>query len=242
MGWQSGEILDDERIKQVRQVVNYIRSSKNTQYCIVADTVGVKGKAVYTVYDTQTKMVKSRFVAQNQLNEATFDVINDGEFAVCSAYQREGVSLIKVDTGEVIWTRKDLSKISKVYFDKDDKKVVVYCRYAGIYFLKIQNGETASYDKKGKLVWENKEANIGKITYQEENETICGVVNVRGEGKIMIISAKDGKTLCEVAIDDYACAFIDNQKTLLCNTGKMYDVSDGKIEERTEIFEFLVRV
>lgn len=107
MDKHTGEILSEEKIGQVRQILNWMRSSQNGRYLIGADTVSVRDKAVYTVYDTETKMVKGRFAAQNNVGTSkSFDVTDNGEFAVCSAYMREGVSLISVDTGEVIWTQK----------------------------------------------------------------------------------------------------------------------------------------
>lgn len=102
----TGEILEEEKIGQVRQVLNWMRCSLNGRYLIGADTVSVRDKAIYTVYDIETKMVKGRFAAQNHVGSSSFDVTDDGKFAVCSAYKRQGVSLIKVDTDEVIWTQK----------------------------------------------------------------------------------------------------------------------------------------
>lgn len=297
---QTGEILENDRIKQVRQVVNWMHPSKNGKYLITADPVSNKDKAIYTVYDTETGMVKGRFVAQNQLNVSTFDVTNDGQYAVCSAHQRQGVSFIKVETGEVIWTQKKVKKISKVYFDKEDEKIAVCCQYDGTYFLYIHSGEIAFhdyseeiyvntygkdirfcerniakigrkqiespsfafleaigtpkgvvlnpvgegvmlYDYEGNVLWENKNIEIGRIVYQEEDNTICGLVSTYDGKKIVILSAEDGKIVSELAIDNFPCTFIHHNKTLLCNTGKMYDVSQNNIRKKTEVFEFLVK-
>lgn len=54
----TGEILEEEKIGQVRQVLNWMRCSLNGRYLIGADTVSVRDKAIYTVYDIETKMVK----------------------------------------------------------------------------------------------------------------------------------------------------------------------------------------
>ena len=301
MDKHTGQILDEERIKKVRQVINLMRSSKNGKYLMSSDTFSSKDKANYTVYDTKTKEIMGRFVAQSQIMESTFDITNDGQFAVCSAYQKEGISLIRVATGEVLWTQKITKKIFDVYFDKDDKQVVVSCRYNGIYFLNIQDGQMEThkngekryfnpygkdicfpennvaiigkrriqspsftfidalgtpkgvllvpagdeyglkfYDNDGKLLWENKDVHIGNLVYQEQNHTICGFMNMYGSEKIIIIDAENGQVISRLDIDDFACAFIENNNTLVCNTGKMYDVSNGCIKEKEEMFEFYV--
>lgn len=49
--------------------------------------------------------------------------------------------MIKVSTGEVLWTQKGLTKVTSVCFDKMDEKILVQCQYDGIYFVNIQNGE-----------------------------------------------------------------------------------------------------
>lgn len=41
-------------------------------------------------------------------------------------------------------------------------------------------------------------------------------------------------------IEDFAVVFIGNRKTLLCNTGKMYDVSKDGIKEKAEVFKYTV--
>ena len=96
------------------------------------------------------------------------------------------------------------------------------------------------YDNTGSLIWENNNIEIADIVYQEEENAIYGFNSIRGEGKIGIISAEDGQMISELAIDDYACAFIGDHKTLLCNTGKMYDVSKDNIKEKAEVFKFTV--
>ena len=44
-----------------------------------------------------------------------------------------------------------------------------------------------------------------------------------------IASVKDGQIIAAANIPEYACAFIHNNKTVVCNTGKMYDISNGSI-------------
>ncbi|MBD5135422.1 MAG: WD40 repeat domain-containing protein [Lachnospiraceae bacterium] len=294
----TGEVLEEEKIRQVRQVLNWMRSSQNGKYLIGADTVIGKDNAIYTVYDTENQMVKGRFAAQNHVGSSrSFDVADNGKFAVCSAYKRQGVSLINVDTGEVIWTQKKVKYIRAVSFHKG--KVAVCCRNNGIYFLNIHSGEIDShiqgeeiylnaygkdillcednaakigkkkikspsfafseaigiqngvvlspvgeglmlYDNTGSLIWENNNIEIADIVYQEEENAIYGFNSIRGEGKIGIISAEDGQMISELAIEDYACAFIGDHKTLLCNTGKMYGVSKDNIKEKAEVFKFTV--
>ncbi len=291
----TGEVLEEEKIRQVRQVLNWMRCSENGRYLIGADPVTSKHKAIYTVYDTETQMVKGRFVAQNDVEESRFDVADNGNFAVCSAYTRQGVSLINVDTGEVLWTQKKVKYISSVSFHKE--KVVVHSQYNGIYFLNIHDGEIYDhkydkeiyfnpygkdilleekniakignkriqgpsfaflqaiglpngvvlnpvgeglmlYDNTGNLIWKNKDIEIENLIYQEEENALYGFNNTWGEEKIGIISAEDGQMISELAIEDFACVFIGNGKTLLCNTGKMYDVSKDNIKEKAEVFKF----
>ena len=296
---QTGQILEPDRAKKVRQVINWMRASKNGRYLMTADTLSSKDKANYTVYDTETKEIKGRFVAQSQVSQHTFDVTNDGELAVCSAYQRQGISLIKVTTGEILWTQKKTKQIHMVYIDKAEEKVVVCCQYDGIYFLSMQSGEIDSheygeemhlntygediwfpkdkvariggqriespsfswhnavgikdgvllqpagwdglmlYDLDGNLLWKNKEL-FGAVAYQEDADLICTHCSVEHVERVTIASAKDGQIVAAVDIPEYACAFIHNNKTLVCNTGKMYDVSNGCIKEIEESFEFVV--
>lgn len=43
-----------------------------------------------------------------------------------------------------------------------------------------------------------------------------------------------------IGISDDACAFIHHNKTIVCSTGKMFDVSSGSIREIEEPFAFVV--
>lgn len=95
------------------------------------------------------------------------------------------------------------------------------------------------YDYEGNKLWENKEL-FGHIAYQENYGYICSYCSVENAGKITIVSAKDGKTIATADIPEYACAFINDNKTLVCNTGKMYDVSSGSIRKIETDFEFVV--
>lgn len=289
----TGEILEEEKIGQVQQVLNWMRCSLNGRYLIGADAVSVRDKAIYTVYDTETKMVKGRFAAQNLVGSSSFDVTDDGEFAVCSAYRRQGVSLIKVGTGEVIWTQKKVKYIDFVSFHRG--KVAVHSQYNGIYFLNINDGEIYDkiydekiyfnpygkdiliceeniakvgkkriqspsfaflqavglpngvvlnpvgeglmlYDYTGNIIWENKDIEIGHLVYQEEENALYGFNSTWGTEKIVVISGEDGQILSELAIEDFPGVFIGNLKTLLCNTGKMYDVSKEGIKKRQKYF------
>ncbi len=306
---QTGEVLEPERAQKVRQVINWMRASKNGKYLITSDYLSGKYKSNYTVYDTETKEIKGRFVAQSQVGNSSFDITNDGELAVCAAYQKQGVSLIKVSTGEVLWTQNALMNVTSVCFDKTDEKILACCQHEGIYFINIQNGaketrvkgeelylndfgedilflrdkiaefgehsiESPSfawkdavgikdgvlllpagkeglmlYDYDGNLIWKNKEL-LGSIAYLEDEDMVCtfwceeytgkvseGIITI---GKIIIASAKDGQIVSQVDIPECGCAFIHNKKTVVCNTGKMYDISNGSIKEREEIFEFVV--
>lgn len=296
---QTGQALEPERVKQIRQVINWMRVSKNGKYLMTADTFATKDKANYTVYDTKTKEIKGRFVAQSHVGEKNFDVTNDGILAVCAAYERQGISLIEVETGNVLWTQKKLKRIFMVYMDKTDENIVVCCQYDGVYILNMKTGEVEEhmysdkmhlnqygediqfpkdkialvgehridcqtfswldplgikggvvlqpaahvgvmlYNYDGTMVWENKEL-FGKVVYQEDSELLCSHCSVEHVEKITIVSAKDGKTVATADIPDYACAFINDNKILVCNTGKMYDVSGGTIEKLNENFEFRV--
>ena len=297
----TGHILEPCQKKNIRQIINWMRSSKNGKYLITADYFSNKEKSNYTVYNTETKELKGRFVAQSQINSKTFDITNDGEFAVCSAYQKQGISLIKVSTGEILWTQQKTKQISMVHFNKTDDKVVVCCRYNGIYFLNIQNGEIESelngeklylntygedilfsndkvakvgnhqiecptfswidalgikdgvllqlagmdglmlYDYNGNLLWKNEEL-FGNVAYLEEENIICTFCSVDHVNKITLASAKDGQILTTTNIPEYACAFIHNNKTIVCNTGKMYDISNNSINEINTTFELLIEL
>lgn len=299
---QTGQVLAPDRAKKVRQVINWMRASKNGRFLMTADNLTSKDNANYTVYDTETKEIKGRFVAQSHVSQSTFDVTNDGELAVCSAYQRQGISLIKVSTGEVLWTQKKTKQIFMVYIDKTEEKVVVCCQYDGIYFLSMQNGEIECrkdgkemylnaygediwfpsdkaaqiggngghciecpsfswldavgikdgvllqpagreglmlYDYDGNMIWKNDDL-FGKVAYQEEENLICTFCSVEHVEKVNIASAKDGQIVAAADIPEYACAFIHNNKTIVCNTGKMYDISNGSIKELEVPFEFVV--
>ena len=294
---QTGQILEPERMKQIRQVINWMRVSKNGRYLMTADIYSPKDKANYTVYDTQTREMKGRFVAQSHISEKTFDITNQGNLAVCAAYEKQGISLIEVETGNVLWTQKKIKRIFMVYIDKTEENVVVCCQYDGVYVLNINNGDIINhmysdemhlnlygedicftkdkialvgehriecptfswleplgikggvvlqpaahvgvmmYNYDGTMVWENKEL-FGKVVYQENSELLCSYCSVEYVGKITIVSAKDGKTVATTDIPDYACAFINDNKTLVCNTGKMYDISGGTIKKLNTDFEF----
>ena len=96
------------------------------------------------------------------------------------------------------------------------------------------------YENNGDLLWENEDVRTGNLTYQEAENTICGFTNTYGSEKIIIVDAEDGQVVSRLDIDDFVCAFIESNNTLVCNNGKMYDVSNRCIKEKEDIFEFLV--
>ena len=278
---QTGQVLEPERAKAVRQVITLMQASKNGKFLMTADTFPLKSQAGYTVYDTETGEVKGRFVAQCQRNPRPFDVTDDGGLAVCSAYQKQGVSLIRVSTGEVLWSKMNYKKVCGASFDADDRRVMVRCDNDGIYFLDISSGETveritgeelfpnpygadvlhlgrkllpgnrksAFYDYGGNLLWESGELG-GEAAYLEDEDLICAFwveyhkENVTDEtvfeGKILLASPRDGQIVAQTELSDDACAFIHHNKTIVCSTGKMFDVSGGSIREIEEPFLFAV--
>jgi len=105
------------------------------------------------------------------------------------------------------------------------------------------------YDYEGNLIWKNNELS-GNISYLEDEDMICtfrsesysgkvseGILTI---GKIILASVKDGQIVSQVDIPECGCAVIHNNKTVVCNTGKMYDISNGSIREIKEPFEFVV--
>ncbi len=104
------------------------------------------------------------------------------------------------------------------------------------------------YDHDGNLLWESSELG-GRAAYLEEDDLICafGVESYEGKvadgtlvtGQILLASPKDGQIIARAEISDSAREFIRHNSTVVCSTGKMYDVSHGSIQEREEIFEFV---
>ncbi len=296
----TGQVLDEERIKSIRQVLNKIRSSKNQKYLIACDTLSSRDFGNYTVYDAVTKSKTGSFIAQVGSMEVSFDITNDGRFAACSAYYKEGVSLIEVATGEVLWSQKGISYISALYFDKNDEKIIVQGRNRNVYVLNVQDGHIEEYitaeelflnkygedirliddntaliggkkitgpsfayiqafgtpnsvvlvpagnehglqcyDCSGNLKWKT-DVYIKRLVYREEDKTICGYYNVYNANKIVVLDAENGQVISQKDVNDLMCAFIDDGNTIVCNTGKMYSVSKTAIEEKEEVFEFII--
>ena len=103
---------------------------------------------------------------------------------------------------------------------------------AGQYGLRL-------YDNNGNLLWKNDELR-GKAAYQENTDLIVAFCTEDYVGKITIASARDGQILATKEIPEYPSAFIHSNKTIVCSTGKMYDISKGLIQEIEEPFEFVV--
>ena len=110
----------------------------------------------------------------------------------------------------------------------------------GVLLQPAGEGGLMLYDRDGRLLWNNKEL-FGTVVYQEDADRICVLNGEEHIEKLTIASAIDGQIITSVEIPEYACAFIHNNKTLICNTGKMYDVSKDCIKEIEEPFEFVVR-
>ena len=141
----TGEPLGPDKAANIRQVIFHMCVSKNGKYLItdspVVPSVSKIDKGRYTVYDTEAWEIKGAFAAQDNVGACTFDISDDGELAVCAAYQKQGISLIKVSSGEVIWTQKEIKNISHVFVDKENEMAVTSSRYDGIFFLDLKTGD-----------------------------------------------------------------------------------------------------
>lgn len=179
-----------------------------------------------------------------------------GKVVVCSQYN--GIYFLNIHDGETDSHKYD----EEIYFNPYGKDILLCEKnivkignkriqstsFAFLQAIGLPNGVVLNpvgkglmlYDNTGNLIWENKDIEIGHIVYQEEENALYGFNYTRGEQEIGIISAEDGQMISELAIEDFAVAFIGNRKTLLCNTGKMYDVSKDGIKEKAEVFEFTV--
>ena len=115
--------------------------------------------------------------------------------------------------------------------------------------MPVANKGLMLYDYNGNLVWQNDEL-LGRVVYLEDKDQVCvywshsydgnvgeGILVI---GKITIASMKDGQIVTSADIFDSTDAVIHNNKTVICSTGKMYDISSGSIKEIEQSFEFFV--
>lgn len=184
-------------------------------------------------YISSVSFHRGKVVVHSQYNGIYFLNIKDGEI---DSYKNAEEIYFNPYGKDILLCKKNMAKVGK--------KRIQSLSFAFLQAIGLPNGVILKpvweglmlYDYTGNLIWENKDIEIGHIVYQEEENALYGW----GTDKIGVISAEDGQILSELAIEEFPCVFIGNIKILLCNTGKMYDVSKDGIKEKAEVFQFTV--
>lgn len=122
---KDGTIISPDEYASIFQQSNYIRTSNNQKYVIIADNLITKEyrNAMYSVYEFATNKLIGRFFEIFSSN-TDFAMTNDGRYAFVSEYERYGVSMVDISTGETIWNNSAVTHIRKIVIREEENEII----------------------------------------------------------------------------------------------------------------------
>lgn len=151
----TGNELSDEEKKLIHQYSNYIRVSENQEYIIIANNHATANisTAVYSVYRVTDNGLVGRFFGDFDTS-TDFAITNDGKHAIVSAYDKKGVSLVDVVSGDIVWNNKKASHIRGIVLFEDKKEVLGIGNYRDNVLLNLETGENIKnhYNRTGDFI------------------------------------------------------------------------------------------
>lgn len=134
-------VLENEKMNIIQKVNDFYVSFHRKKLLTVDCSCTDRPKAIFTVYDCKTQKIDGRFVGPYTTGGSRAAVTDDGKYAACAAYQKEGFSLIDVDSGETMWHNKSITRIQNVQFSKDESQVIITNNDGKVSFFDIKDGK-----------------------------------------------------------------------------------------------------
>lgn len=160
---EDGTIIPPDEHVLILQQSNYIRTSNDQKYVMIADNLVAKEhhNAMYSVYEIETNKLMGRFFGIFSLN-ADFGITNDGKYAFVSEYDRYGISMVDVSNGETIWNNSAATHIRQIVIKEEENEIIAVGNNRANKVLEMKTG----------AVKINNYAEFGKIFINKYGEDI----------------------------------------------------------------------
>ena len=126
------------------------------------------------VWDSHSGLLRT-FDTDLDFGGKRLSISNSGKYVATGSYDENTITTYSVDTGEILWTRKDLKKCGTVKFIGKEKELIfVTLERQASQLLSVNNGETIQKINGGQELWEN---HIGGLSIVEKVDKITLVDN-----------------------------------------------------------------
>jgi hypothetical protein len=130
------------------------------------------------VWDLNKGLV-NKFVTDFDAGDKRLSISQDGKYLAVGGYSANTITVYKIDTGQMLWQRKDLKKCGNVtILDKFNNQLFVNLERQGTHILDIDTGETIESLKGVEHHYEN---SIGAIDLLGKSTTISLVDRTKGK-------------------------------------------------------------
>lgn len=178
-------------------------------------------------------------------------IADSGKYFATAAYGRFGITLFDTETGNAIWTTKEVKRIQMIFFSADDTKLLAINNDDKLYTISMTDGSIISVEKGIKKIFPDSTLEI-KLTSCE-----CLIWNggsVSLTDKILRLCSGNGRVFCTIMGGGLKCFSSDESELWsvqnnpqehyinLCYCPKFdYVIGIGYkfSSERTEPFHFL---
>jgi hypothetical protein len=97
-------------------------------------------------------------------------ISNDGKYLTIGSYDKNRITTYSIDSGEVVWSRKDLKKCGTVkYIGTEQEFIFVTLEKQATQLLSVETGETVREINRGLEYWEN---HFNQLSILEKEDTI----------------------------------------------------------------------
>ncbi len=109
-------------------------------------------KRTVTIWDLETARERNRFGTILDFGGHRLALSNDGAICIAGAYEKQGVAAYSAETGELLWQRKDLTKVQAIVAGGDGTSVLCVFEYKPSRVLRLVDGATLTTLGRGSLL------------------------------------------------------------------------------------------
>lgn len=223
-----------------------MESSKNGSYFLAAEF-----EKKVAAYESATGRKLGEYDTRFTSGGKRMCIANSGKYFAAAAYSRFGITLFNAETGNALWTTKEIKRVQRIYFSDDDTMLLAINNDDILYTLSTTDGSIISVEKGIQKIFPDSSLEV-KLTSRDYLEWNGGSVSI---GNIVLdLCSGNDRVFCSIMGGGLKC-FSDNGNMLWSAENKpeehyislgycpKYDYIIGLGfkygDERTEPFYFL---
>lgn len=183
-----------------------MESSKKGSYFLAAEF-----KKIVAVYESSTGRKLGEYNTHFESGGKRMCIAESGKYFAAAAYGRFGITLFSTETGEAIWTTKEIKRIQQICFSSDDTLIFVINDDNRLYTLSSADGSIVTVEKSIVKIFSDSTHEV-KLT-SHGNLTWNGGSASLKDNKILCLCSGNSRVFCTIMGGGMKC-FSDNGNVL----------------------------